>query len=123
MIRPLNVEKFLAMPTALALMLHLFDQLVNWARARFCVTFHEYGPIPEFRVMLWAKETYSDPREDHELFVFKLPSYEWTHIDYGRRWGWCQRHLVRRGRRWMNGEVMRAEWRIYLVPVRDLTLS
>jgi hypothetical protein len=115
------VTTLLAIAFAAPLAADLLDRFMAWARKRWQVEVPEWGLFPPFRCVLWARIKCDDPAHDHDLFVLKLPSWEWSRadFDYGNRpkWCWHQRHLYRRSRRFMYDTRYEApRWGVELIP-------
>jgi hypothetical protein len=115
------VKALLAIAFAMPLAADLLDRFIAWARKRWQVTVPEYCHFPEFRLFLWAHIKCDNPAYDYELFVLKLPSWEWTRAEYDyrnrREWCWHQRHLYRRSRRLScDAGIEAPSWGVELIP-------
>lgn len=60
--------------------------------ARHAVHPEPYEAMRPFRFCHWG--TLPEPHHRPWFFAMKLPIYQWNLVDYGRRQGWLQLHLV-----------------------------
>jgi hypothetical protein len=84
---------------------------LNALIARFAVHVDRHEPMPRFRLFQYGTLVSGDTNTPEWFFAWKLPSYEWGRIDWGRKEGWLQRVVF-----WAD----RRGWQILLVPIRDL---
>jgi hypothetical protein len=71
-------------------------ELLCWLVNRHAVRARADQVQPEFRFVQWGylDELYYSKRVSIRFFAVKLPSWQWMHSDYGRRYGWHQLEIV-----------------------------
>ena len=90
----MNVPGWLIALFALPLFGDALDRFQVWVR-RYRGQIEEGDEYPPFSFLLWVRVVHRNPDYDHDLWVVKLPIYDWRQIDF-RRYGWAQLAYMRR---------------------------
>lgn len=100
---------------ALPLLADMLDRFIAWAAKRYRKEIEEGDEYPPFGWVLWVRVTHRNPDYDHDLWVVKLPFYQWTRVGWcdgdNESYGWTQLAFMHRGPFARRELCARAGWR------------
>lgn len=100
---------------ALPVLADMLDRFIAWAAKRYRKEIEEGGEYPPFSWILWVRVIHCNSDYDHDLWIVKLPSWQWGQICRGEH-GWTQLALFNRRpfqrREIFAGSGWRANWMV-----------
>ena len=92
------MTRWMVAAAAFPLLCSLLDDLQRWAQKSYRREMPEGGLYPFSKCPIgWFRVTHRNPELDHDLWVIRLPSFQWRYIGWGDRYGWTQLALIKRG--------------------------
>lgn len=100
--------------TALPFLADLLDRFIAWATKKYRREIDEGDEYPPFSLVLWTRVVHRNPDYDHDLWVVKLPCWQFRYLPWQDDERWAQFALFNRRpfqrREIFNGDGWKARW-------------